>query len=73
MLQLTIREALECEDEETGEHYIYLYKEDATVFYVGRSIHPFERLRQHIGQAPRSPFPDAIGSLILNNRPVSLS
>lgn len=75
MQRLTIQEAIEAIDTPNREagHYIYRYYDGDTTFYVGRSVHPFERLREHLGQGERLPLPDAIGRLILDNHPDSLS
>lgn len=72
MLRLTIKEALDQDDASYGPH-IYFYREGETIFYIGQSVQPFERLRQHLGRGLLSPGPDAIGNLILDNRPASLS
>lgn len=65
MLLLTIKEALESSAERTEGQCLYLYRDEDTIFYVGRSIHPLERLKQHVLRT------DAIGSLILDNMPES--
>ncbi len=55
----------------TGEHYLYLYRDGDTIFYVGRSVQPLERLLQHLGRA--LPYaPDAVGLVIQENMPESL-
>ncbi len=33
---------------EVEDHFLYIYRDGDTVLYVGKSIHPFKRLRQHI-------------------------
>lgn len=77
MQQLTIKEAREARDHppapgEVGQ-YIYRYLDGETTFYVGRSVHPVTRLREHLGEEGRLLLPDAIGWLILDNQPASLS
>lgn len=77
MIVTTIGAALEMLDPENDEdeQYIYLYSEGETIFYIGKSRQPFERLRGHLGQGDdkrSQPFPDLIGRLILDNRPYSL-
>lgn len=54
------------------DHYIYLFRDGEEIFYVGRSYSPITRLIQHIGD-DRPWIPDAIGNLILNNKPLSLN
>jgi hypothetical protein len=72
MLQLTMNEALEREDI-AREQRIYIYRDQETILYVGRSIHPFQRLQEHLGNGVYISSPDAIGQLILDNRPDSLT
>ncbi len=77
MIVTTLRDAMEMLDPESdeGEQYIYFYHEGKTIFYIGKSRQPFERLQEHLGQGDdkrSSPFPDLIGRLILDNRPCSL-
>jgi predicted GIY-YIG superfamily endonuclease len=70
MLTLTIEEALK-EYVDTGEHYLYLYRDGDTIFYVGRSVQPLERLLQHLGRA--LPYaPDEVGQIIQEHMPESL-
>jgi hypothetical protein len=74
MLRLTVREVLECDDQGGELYNLYLYRDGDVVFYIGQSGQPFERLREHLGQGERNLYdPDAIGQLILNNRPASLA
>lgn len=75
MIQTTMKEALEMYDNDSRiQDYIYLYRDGETIFYIGKSVQPFERLQEHLGQGEdlrALPFPDAIGKLILSNRPDS--
>lgn len=73
MARYTIQEAMESEDIGTAEQCIYVYHDGETVFYVGRSDQPIERLMQHLGEGVYSVVPDRIGSFILKHRPVSLT
>jgi hypothetical protein len=71
VLTLTIGKALN-EYVDTGEHYLYLYRDGDAIFYVGKSVQPLERLLQHLGRA--LPYaPDTVGQVILENMPASLS
>jgi len=47
MLTLNIGDALAMRDE-VENHFLYIYRNGDTVLYVGKSLHPFKRLRQHI-------------------------
>jgi hypothetical protein len=71
MLTTTIRQAL-IGNIEMGEHYLYLYRDQEVIFYIGRSFFPLERLREHLGlgmfNCHRSPF----GMLILDHLPQAL-
>jgi len=76
MQRMTIKEALEVEDASGCVVYpsLYLFRDGDVVFYVGQSIHPFERLQEHLGQGdPWLEAPDRLGQLILNNHPASLA
>lgn len=57
MIKTTIGKAL-TERIQQQDHFIYLYRD-------------IDRLRQHLGD-DRPWFPDAIGNLILDNKPLSL-
>ena len=47
------------------DHYLYVVREDITVFYVGQSMQPLTRLQDHlIGMS-------ALGNLILEHQPAS--
>lgn len=65
MLTFTIREALEG-TYNTTDHYLYLYRDGEVIFYVGRSISPFDRMMQHLGLEGNS---DRLGDVIQNNLP----
>lgn len=71
MITLTIQEAMES-GEKTKGHCIYFYLDNDTLLYIGRSIRPCERLREHLGETPLYPFPDSVGSIIMDNMPESL-
>ena len=72
MLQLTIREALEGAID-TSDHDLYLYRDDETVLYIGRSTSPLERLREHLGMGLYNRRISALGTLILAQKPGSFS
>lgn len=78
MLSMTIEEAINPDIEllisvEDKGEYVYLYKHGNIVFYVGKSVHPFQRLLEHLGKYERWLSPcDAIGQLITDNFPESL-
>jgi len=68
---MTIEQAIK-DYVDTGEHYLYLYRDGDTVLYVGKSVQPLERLLQHLGRA--LPYtPDDVGYVIHENMPESLS
>jgi hypothetical protein len=71
MIRMTIREARERVDEST-EQCIYCYRDGDTIFYIGRSDQPLERLEQHLGAGSFLPIPDPIGTFILDHHPLSL-
>lgn len=69
MLQLTIKKAMDGAYNTFG-HYIYLYRDGETVFYVGRSQNPFGRLNQHLAlEGPG--YGSSLGDIILDNLPES--
>ncbi len=76
MQKLTMKEALDMYDNDSRiQDYIYLYRDGEVIFYIGKSVQPFERLQEHLGQGEDKrcqSFPDQVGKLILNNQPVSL-
>lgn len=72
MLQLTIQGALEG-TVDTTDHCLYLYREDETVFYIGRSTSPFERLQEHLGRGAYTRHISPLGMLILAHLPLSLT
>lgn len=47
MLSLTIEEALQRKEEVPG-HPLYLYRQENIPIYVGKSLRPFKRLREHL-------------------------
>ncbi len=58
----------------TEDHYIYVVRDGATVFYVGQSRCPLTRLLGHMGQGEWV-FPggvSSVGEMIRVNRPQSL-
>ena len=71
MLQLTIQEAL-AGMLETTDHALYLYRDGDTVFYIGRSTSPLERLWEHLGQGAYTRRISPLGALILRHAPHSL-
>lgn len=81
MKTLTMKDALEMVDQSYEQPFIYLYGEqepgqEEIIFYVGKSIQPFERLQEHLGRGEdkRSlSYPDSVGDFILENLPASLS
>jgi len=70
MIQTTIGKAMETFEE---EQCLYVYRDEDTIFYVGRSIHPYTRLLEHLGKGARLPWPDRVGQIILDNMPESLN
>jgi hypothetical protein len=53
-------------------YYLYVYSHEDTIFYVGRSVDPLDRLMQHMGRSKSRPcLPDAVGDLIQDNFPDS--
>lgn len=71
MITLTIQEAMNSKEKTQG-HCIYFYRDKDAPLYIGRSIHPCERLREHLGETLLHPLPDTVGSTILENMPESL-
>lgn len=71
MLEFTIEEALDG-NIDTNDHSLYLYRDGSTVFYVGRSISPLQRLYEHLGKGDFSDIPSPLGKTILDNLPLSL-
>jgi len=72
MLEVTVKQALEGEAD-TKDHYLYLCRDGTTVFYVGRSTAPLERLYEHLGRGDFTNRPSPLGKLILNHMPHSLA
>lgn len=70
MITLTIDEALKGTHDVSG-HYIYLYRDQEVVFYVGRSYYPLNRLLQHMALDGTS-LGDITGDTISDNLPASL-
>lgn len=71
MLTLAMEKAIK-EYTDTGEHYLYIYRDGDTILYVGKSVQPLERLLQHLGRA--LPYtPDNVGRVIQENMPESLT
>ena len=73
MYSITLREALETLPYVSG-HFLYLYRDGEVNFYVGRAIHPIERLEQHLGTwgNPFNHSCDLLGRVIRKNCPASL-
>ena len=71
MLEITIEKALEG-NIDTSHHYLYLYRDESTVFYVGRSTSPLQRLYEHLGKGEFRNTPSPIGKTIHDNLPLSL-
>jgi hypothetical protein len=69
MMIISILDALQ-KPFDTADHLLYLYKDEEVIFYVGQSINPLARLRQHLGY-DRPYLPDQIGSVIRENFPAS--
>jgi hypothetical protein len=72
MLEFTIETALEG-NIDTIDHCLYLYRDGSTVFYVGRSTSPLQRLHEHLGRGDFCNLPSPLGKTILDNLPLSLS
>ncbi len=75
MLTMTIEQATgDNPPDETG-YYLYLVRDGDTVFYVGQSVEPYERLSNHIGLALlyEGTGSDSLGSMIGDNYPDSLA
>lgn len=72
MLEITLKKALDG-DVETYDHYLYLCRDGETIFYIGRSTAPLERLREHLGRGDFSDVPSPLGKLILDHLPLSLT
>jgi hypothetical protein len=70
MIKITIRAAFE-EFFDTAEHYLYLYRDGTTVFYVGKSFSPLDRLMEHLALYGRS-LGSRLGDVINDNFPASL-
>lgn len=69
MIKTTIKEALTRRTKTDG-HYIYVYRDNGVVFYVGQSKKPMYRFAQHMGKY-RNACADLVGSFILDNMPES--
>jgi hypothetical protein len=69
MLQFTIKQAMDGAYNTSG-YYIYLYRDGETVFYVGRSQSPLDRLMQHLALDDRG-YGSSLGDIILDNLPES--
>lgn len=48
MITLTVKEALYI-PHDTKEHRLYMIREGNTIFYVGQSVAPLNRIRDHVG------------------------
>jgi hypothetical protein len=70
MLKLTVHAALHDQIGDYSGHVIYLYRDDETVLYVGRSSDPINRLTEHMGMG-RSAM-SRLGRLIHKHMPQSL-
>src|SRR5947207_5838521 len=71
MLQMTIHQAL-IGNKETKEHCLYLYRDQEVIFYIGRSLFPLERLREHLGLGTFDRCRSPLGTLILEHLPHAL-
>jgi len=71
MLKITVREAFEGTIDTTN-HYLYLYRDGETIFYIGRSTCPLERLQEHVGMGAYNRHTSRLGALILAHLPQSL-
>jgi hypothetical protein len=72
LLTLTLKETLKGLVD-TNDHLLYMYKDEALVFYFGCSVYPLDRLQEHLGQGKFRHRPTPLGVLILSNLPGSLS
>lgn len=73
MQHLTIQQALEQEDAANEwQPKIYIYHDGEVYFYIGISEQPYMRLQQHLGKGVYTPYPSAVGELIIHNKPHSL-
>lgn len=71
MITLTIQEVRDSM-EKTQWHCVYVYRDKDTYLYIGRSVHPCERLREHLGETTSYPLSDSVGDIIIDNMPESL-
>jgi hypothetical protein len=71
MLEFTIEKALEG-NIDTTDHYLYLYRDESTVLYIGRSTSPLQRLYEHLGKGEFRDIPSPLGKTIIVNLPLSL-
>jgi len=69
MIKTTIGEVIN-QVIDTSEHHLYVYRDGDTVFYVGQSGSPADRLMEHLGK-DRPWVPDRVGTVILENMPQS--
>ncbi len=52
------------------EHFLYLVRDDVTVWYVGQSVNPVERLQTHLGMTWRAK--SHLASLVQQHLPRAL-
>ena len=71
MLHMTLHQAL-IGNTETKEHCLYLYRDQEVIFYIGRSLFPLERLREHLGLGAFDCCRSPLGTLILEHLPQAL-
>ncbi len=72
MIQTTIKNiiARKLKPSDAIGHPIYLFREDAIVFYVGQSRQPLTRFMEHLGQTWQADASE-VGTLILEQAPHS--
>lgn len=77
MIKATVDDLLDGTLDEMGMeslgHNIYIVRDGDTVFYVGQSGDPIDRLLTHLGRGTRSwcAGPSSLGQLIVSNLPES--
>jgi hypothetical protein len=67
MLLRTVQEIREYTDGERPHGYrLYLIQDGEIVLYIGQSFHPFQRIKEHLGEGNRDDNrPSKVGQLIL--------
>src|SRR6266487_456364 len=73
MLLLTLTEALDYTGDAMEGHYLYVYRDAETIFYVGQSVDPQRRLYEHLGIRGAWQGGDDVGQIMHDNYPASLS